>query len=209
MNYYDISRPLLSAPVYPGDPNPSVTRLCRMEAGDAYNLSAFSACCHNGTHLDAPLHYCPDGASVAELNLRQCMGICRVEEVTGEITVQHVRSLLPFSVSAILWKGEGTARFSIEAAKELVDAGISLVGIDDISIAFGQQEAEVHRCLLQAGVVILEGLNLSDVEPGEYFLVALPLPIPGVEASPVRAVLLQQENEQEAFWQNSVRLSEK
>ena len=90
-----------------------------------------------------------------------------------------------------------------------MDAGISLVGIDDISIAFGQQEAEVHRCLLQAGVVILEGLNLSDVEPGEYFLVALPLPIPGVEASPVRAVLLQQENEQEAFWQNSVRLSEK
>ncbi len=209
MNYYDISRPLLSAPVYPGDPSPSMTRLCWMEAGDDYNLSAFSACCHNGTHLDAPLHYCRDGASVEQLPLQQCMGRCQVEEVRGEITVQHVRSLLPLSVSAILWKGQGTACLSIEAAKELVQRGISLVGIDDISIAFGESETEVHRCLLQADTIILEGLNLEHVEPGEYFLVALPLWISGAEASPVRAILLQPEKKQEAFWLDSVRLSEK
>ena len=83
------------------------------------------------------------------------------------------------------------------------------MGIDDISIAFGESEMEVHRCLLQADTIILEGLNLEHVEPGEYFLVALPLRISGAEASPVRAILLQPEKKQEAFWLDSVRLSEK
>ena len=81
--------------------------------------------------------------------------------------------------------------------------------MDDIRIRFGESETEVHRCLLQADTIILEGFHLEHVEPGEYFLVALPLWISGAEASPVRAILLQPEKKTEAFWLDSVRLSEK
>lgn len=200
MRLYDISRPLLGAPVYPGDPAPVLSRLCGFEAGQDYQLSSLSLCCHNATHLDAPLHVSPNGEAVDALDLRRCMGVCRVASTQGDVTAAQVECLALPAGRAVLWKG--AAGLTQGAAQALVRAGVSLVGIDALSIAQGEHELPVHRILLGAGIPLLEGLDLRAVAPGEYVLLALPLRIEGAEASPVRAVLLAEERkgELDGFW---------
>ena len=170
MKIYDISRELFSAPVYPGDPSPSFERLRRMELGDSFNLSGFYTGCHSGTHVDAPLHFLEDGAPIDETGL--------------DIEALRLR------------KGErvlfsGGAFVSLSAAYVLADAEVALVGTDQQSIApMGDEEAP-HRELLRHEIALLEGLCLDGIPEGMYTLCAFPLKLRGLEASPVRAVLLQ------------------
>ena len=98
--------------------------------------------------------------------------------------------LLPHCRPRLLIHGSGNASLELSAARVLTDHGISLVGIDDVSISFDDQEESVHRELLSKGTLILENLDLSDVPDGDYILCALPLKLGGMEASPVRAVLI-------------------
>lgn len=189
MKLFDISRDLFSTPAYPGDPKPRRDVIRRMDMGDSCNLSGFSCCCHNATHMDAPLHFIDDGASVDKIDLSRCIGPCTVAEVSGIVTGADIDRLLPGTEKRILLKGGGQAFLSRSAAFALADAGVLLVGTDAQSIGSAIDEAGPHTELLGAGVPILEGLDLSAVPPGRYTLTALPLLLCGAEAAPVRAVL--------------------
>lgn len=192
MTVIDISRDLLSAEGYPGDPKPEREILRQIELGDQYNLSAFSTGCHSGTHIDAPLHYIADGCSIDQIPVERFMGFCTVVEAVGIVTGADIDSILPSCEKILLIKGEGKAFLCESAAFALADAGFQLVGTDALSIApEGEEEARVHSELLQNGIPILEGLDLSAAAPGNYTLVALPVFIKGAEAAPARAVLIK------------------
>ena len=190
MKIIDISRDLFSAQPYPGDPAPKRDVVRRMDMGDEYNLSGFYACCHSATHLDAPLHFIDGGDSIDKVDLSRCLGPCIVAEADGLLTGADIDRLPPMEETRILLKGNGKAFLSQSAAFALAQAGFLLVGTDAQSIGAVGAEADPHRELLGAGIPILEGLDLSGVEPGAYRLCALPLHLSGAEAAPVRAVLL-------------------
>ncbi|HAH78656.1 MAG TPA: cyclase [Ruminococcaceae bacterium] len=192
MKIIDISRELFSAAPYPGDPAPRRDLVRRMDMGDDCNLSGFYACCHSATHLDAPLHFIDGGDSVDKVALGRCIGPCTVAEASGIVTGADIDRLAPRSQRRILFKGGGGAFLSQSAAFALADAGFLLVGTDAASVGAPDDEAAPHRELLGAGVPLLEGLDLSRAEPGDYRLIALPLLLGGAEAAPVRAVLLRE-----------------
>ncbi len=193
MKLWDISRELLTAPVYPGDPAPAATRLQQMSFGDTCNLTALSLCAHNATHLDAPLHFVPDGDGVDTVELTHCCGPCRVIAHEGVLTGDKAEELLSKHSAAerVLFKGDVTVDTS--AAYVLTDAGVRLVGVEAPSVAAADRSEAVHRHLLGSGVLILEGLDLSAVAEGVYFLFAAPLKIAGCDGAPVRAVLVDDE----------------
>ncbi|MCI1966880.1 MAG: cyclase family protein [Oscillospiraceae bacterium] len=191
MELIDITRELFSSTPYPGDPHPRRDLVRRMDLGDAFNLSGFYTCCHSATHLDAPLHFIPDGESIDKLDLSHCIGPCTVIPAHGILTGADIDLLAPQSGSRLLFKGDGAAFLSESAAFALAETGVLLVGTDAQSIGAPDDEEAPHTELLGAGIPILEGLNLSAVEPGAYRLIALPLLLAGAEASPVRAVLVR------------------
>lgn len=193
MKVIDISKELFSTPVYPGDPEPHRELVRRIELGDTYNLSGFYTGCHSATHVDAPRHFIDDGKTVDELDLSQFVGRCTVVAASGIVTGADIDRIIPYCEEIILFKGGGEAFLSESAAFALADAGVALVGTDAWSIGAPHAEAGPHVELLGAGIPILEGLNLSNVEEGTYTLIALPLFLKGAEASPVRAVLLEDE----------------
>ena len=186
----DISREMISAPVYPGDPAPRLQELSRLSLGDGCNLSALSWCLHNGTHLDAPLHFLPDGEDAAEVPLESCVGECLVVACSGVLLGAQVDALLEKQrPERLLFKGDVT--ISPSAAFVLADAGIRLLGVEAPSVALPEEAGEVHRQLLSSGMVLLEGLDLSQAGTGYYYLFAAPLKIAGADGTPVRAVLLE------------------
>jgi len=161
---------------------------------------------HLGTHIDAPAHFIVDGATLDHVPLETMVGPCRVVEFSGgagsEIPAQVMaggnpseRVLFKTFNSQLLSQSKFDPRFvamSESLAHLLVRDGVRLVGIDYFSVdRFDSSDRVVHHILLGAGVVILEGINLAAVDPGEYQLIALPLNIVGAEGSPVRAVLLK------------------
>ena len=182
---------LLGAPVYPGDPSPSLSALCRMEWGDVCNTSALSACVHNATHVDAPLHFMPEGTDAASLPLENCVGECSVAAFEGILLGAQAEELLPRLHKRVLFKGE--MEISPSAAFVLSAAGLKLVGVEGQSVAAPECSTAVHRQLLGSGMALLEGLDLSRVSPGDYFLFAAPLKIAGADGTPVRAVLVEKE----------------
>lgn len=192
MKVYDISRELFSANVYPGDPAPHGEVLLRMETGDICNLSGFYTGCHSATHIDAPRHFVIDGDTIDQLPPERFIGRCSVVTVNGIITGAQIDELLPHCEKMILFRGEGQAFLSQSAAFALADGGVMLVGTDAQSIAPIDDERIPHNELLSAGIPILEGVDLTEVSDGKYTLIALPLKLKGLEASPVRAVLMEQ-----------------
>jgi len=204
---YDVS-PEVGAgfPVWPGD-TPYAARLTwRLAAGDSVNLSALTTTPHLGSHADAPFHTEADGATAAELPLAPFLGPCRVVEVPGRprlVEPVHLAGLDPADPPRLLFKtgsagafgrGEGFPEdftaLSPELAGLLADAGTLLVGVDTPSVdPFDSKTLDAHHALARGGVAILEGLVLDAVPPGVYELVALPLRVRGLDASPVRAVL--------------------
>lgn len=188
MQLIDITRELMSAPVYPGDPAPELTPLCRIAYGDACNTTAVSACLHNGTHLDAPCHFVAQGSDITEVPLAQCVGECSVIELSGALTGQQLERILPRLKERVLIKGQ--VEITPSAAFVLTDNGVRLLGVEPQSVAM-DQGAAVHRQLLGSGMVLLEGLDLSAAEEGTYFLFAAPVKIAGADGAPVRAVLVK------------------
>ena len=165
---FDVSVPVRSGmPVYPGDP---AVRLERVSDSPAISRLDFGV--HTGTHVDAPLHFIVDGAATEELALGVLVGRCEVVEQDGV-------------AERVLIKRAPT--FDRVAAQRFVDQGVRLVGVDGMSI--GDEEA--HRVLLGAGVVVVEGLDLSDVEPGPYEFYCLPLKLVGSDGAPARAILVR------------------
>ncbi|MFV0363358.1 MAG: cyclase family protein [Suipraeoptans sp.] len=189
MKIHDITRELFSTPVFPGDPEPKYTFVNSMKYGDEYNLSNISLCPHNSTHMDAPYHFLNNGKTIENVELSKCIGKCVVMEVDENIGREEIKQLADSGVSRILFKGKKS--LTKEAAKQLVNQGIVLVGVECQVIAIKGEETAVHRVLLKDEVVILENLDLSMVDEGEYELVALPLKMKEIEASPIRAILIE------------------
>jgi arylformamidase len=208
MHIYDITVPLSPAlPVYPGDPEVTITPLAQLQWGDAANVSRLVLSSHTGTHLDAPRHFFVEGLTIDGLDLHLLMGparVCACPYVTTHLTADDLRPLglagtkrlLLQTPNAALWEKTGFqtnyVALTESAAYLLVEMGVQLVGIDYLSVdAFERQDFPVHRILLGAGVLILEGLDLRAVPPGDYELLALPLLLKHGDGAPVRAILRQ------------------
>lgn len=189
MTIFDISREVLSAPVYGGDESPRLETVLSMADGSAYNLSNLHMCVHNGTHIDAPLHFIEDGDAVDKVSLDKCIGHCTVIECSRPLTGQRAEELLPHISKRLLIKGNGDITQS--AAFVLHEWGVKLIGVETLSVGNVNAPGAVHTELLGAGVALLENLNLSKVPVGDYYLVAAPLKIKGAEGAPCRAVLLK------------------
>ena len=195
MKIYDISQEVFTCQVYPGDPSPEKTILESMEKGDLYNLTAFSMCAHNGTHIDAPYHFIKDGKTVDEIDLQAFVGKAYVAECQGVITGDDAQKIIekakqqnPESAKRILIKGE--AEVSLEASKVFASSGILLLGNEAQTVGPENAPMAVHLALLGANVVLLEGIRLSEVAEGVYFLNAVPLNLSGADGAPCRAILI-------------------
>ncbi len=198
MKIYDISQEIFGCQVYPGDPTPQKRVLSSMEKGDLYNLTAFSMCAHNGTHIDAPFHFIKDGKTVDSIGLDTFIGMAYVTEHNGIVSADDATEMLEKAkkqnsdaAKRILIKGE--AEVSAESAKVFAESNILLLGNESQTVGPENAPMEVHLILLGAGVVLLEGIRLSEVSEGVYFLNAVPLNLSGSDGSPCRAVLISTE----------------
>lgn len=191
MKVIDISQEVFSCRVYPGDPAPQKETLCSMEKGDMYNLSAFSMCAHNGTHIDAPAHFVKDGKTVDELPADTFVGPCYVVRAEGEIGEKEAKEILDRAQGAqrILIAGDVTVLS--EAAQAFAAAEIKLLGNESQTVGPEDEPMEVHEILLSANVCLLEGVVLEGVAEGKYILSAAPLNLSLCEGAPCRAVLIQ------------------
>jgi len=203
----DISRPVGPAtPVWPGDPPVSVEPVARLDAGDPAAVSRLVCGTHTGTHVDPPAHFLPGGATIDEVPLDVLVGPAVVAGPAGgeRLDAAALAALdLPAGTTRLLLKsgaGGGApaadpaaglfGAVTADGAAWLVERGVALVGVDTLSIEPETGDYPVHRTLLGAGVVIVEGLDLAAVAPGDYQLVCLPLRIAGGDGAPARAVLI-------------------
>ena len=190
MKIIDISKDIFEAEVYPGDPEPNLQRILKMEDGAECNLTAMYFCLHNGTHIDAPRHFIADGETAETLDLNRFIGECFVVEApAGEIDRSFIAEKVPQECKRLLIKGNGKAWFSASGATAAAER-FELVGTDSNSVGTKGAQVAPHTALLGAGIPLLEGLDLSKVDSGKYFLVAFPLKFSGVEATPTRAILI-------------------
>ena len=192
MKIIDISKKFFSCDIYPGDPEPEYEVLSSISEGSACNLTMLHACVHTGTHVDAPAHFVENGKTIEDLALEPYIGPCTVIEVKGGvITGEHVDEFFPKKCERLLIKGNGRAFFMDSSAQELVERGLILIGTDSLSVGCKGNQTGPHKAFLLGGVSVLEGLDLSKVNAGEYFLMAPPVCYDGLEGAPVRAVLVK------------------
>lgn len=203
----DVSVPLHNGmPFWPDTPGFRRIQFRKLADGDSCNNSRLETDVHIGTHVDAPLHFVERGAGVDQLPLEDLVGPATVGHLPGADSVGvkeleslslagDVRRLLLRTRNSLLWE-QGHREFqsdfvglTAEAAQWLVDRGIRLIGVDYLSVQRFTDGPRTHEILLGAGVVILEGLNLSRVEPGVYELMCLPVLLAGSDGAPCRAVL--------------------
>ena len=196
MKIYDISQEIFGCEVYPGDMSPRKIEDMRMERGDSYNLTSFQMCAHNGTHVDAPFHFYKDGKAVEELALEKMIGFSFVVEHDGLVTAEDAREILrkvesenKEATKRILLKGDAVV--TLEAAEVFAEAGIWLIGGESQSVGPEDAPMAVHKVLLGAEVVLLEGIRLQEVPEGVYFLNAAPLSLAGADGAPCRAILIE------------------
>ncbi|HPE71181.1 MAG: cyclase family protein [Candidatus Competibacteraceae bacterium] len=206
-DYLDISLTISpDLPHWPGSPAIELSRRRDMDRGDPVNDSTLVCGVHTGTHVDAPLHFLADGADVTHLSLDALIGPAVVAELS-DLEVIAARDLealnLPADTRRLLLRTRNSAiwqrgdrefhtdfvALTVEAAQWVVARGIRLIGVDYLSVQIFQGDPQTHIALLQAGVVIVEGLNLTEVAPGPYELICLPLKLAGAEGAPARAVL--------------------
>jgi arylformamidase len=198
-------------PVWPGDSRVKIERQASIARGDPFNLSRLSLSCHTGTHVDAPFHFAQGGVTVDNLPLDVLVGPAFVAEVgrlEGKaIQVYDLASLrFPHDTTRLLIKTSNShlwedrlcefeqdyVHLEPKTASWLVRRGIRLIGVDYLSVeAFGVEKHRVHETLLQAGVVVIEGLNLFRVPAGECHLYCLPLKIEGGDGAPARVLVVR------------------
>ena len=186
MRIYDITQELFSCHVYPGDLAPSFRRVSDMNEGRVCNITELEMNAHNGTHVDAPRHFVKDGISIEALDLYTLTGPCSVVCFDGGITRDM---LLPYRGCARLL-AKGNCRLEPDGAEALSELGIRLFGLENQSIAGDNPPTPVHVAVLSKGIIAVEGLVLSEVPEGEYFLFAAPLKLAGSDGSPCRALLI-------------------
>jgi len=194
-------------PYYPGDPEPHITRLADHERGDEWTTTHLSFCAHLGTHVDAPLHRIRGGKTLDDPNWDRLLGpafvadlsFCEREITAADLQAANlpagVRRLLLKTQNGALWERRGFqtdyVALSGDAAGWLVERDVRLVGLDYLSAdVYHTESFPAHTLLLQAEIVIVEGMVLSTVESGWYTLICLPLRVQGAEGAPARAILV-------------------
>ncbi len=208
--WIDISAPVKQGMVHwPGDPAVQITRVEDIQKGDAATVSSISMGAHTGTHIDAPLHFLPGGIAIDEMPLDTMVGPARVIEIKDNETIAvkeleghriHPGERILFKTrNSALWQDErfhgDFVYLSTEAAEYLAERKVAAVGIDYLSVGgYHKNETEVHRALLGGHVWIIEGLDLSRIQAGNYDLICLPLRVEKGEAAPARAVLRQRKD---------------
>ena len=206
MATYDVSVPLRPGmPTYAGEPGPQLEHLKQISRGDSANVTALSLGSHTGTHVDAPHHFLDGRSTVEAMPLEALVGPAQVIELTDQrhITAADLEAAsIPAGTTRLLLKTPNS-RFwdddefhtdfvglTGDAAEWLLERGFVLVGIDYLSIErFRSPEHEVHKILLEANVVIVEGLDLRSVTAGEYMMACAPLKVVGADGAPARVFL--------------------
>ncbi|MFL5479127.1 MAG: cyclase family protein [Gemmatimonadaceae bacterium] len=196
-----------TTPVYQGDAPMKFDFLKDMRKGDGFTLSAYSMGAHSGTHVDAPMHFVRDGASIEKLSVDPFIGPARIIDIPDSVQAIDARAL-----ASVNWKGaervifrtrsslhgwmhsptfhKDFAYIAPDAAQQLADAGVKLVGVDYISAEqFGAPAPLTHRTLLGKGIPIVEGIQLDSIPAGDYDLVVLPIKVGGHEGAPARAIV--------------------
>jgi arylformamidase len=196
MKIYDISQEVFGCEVYPNDPMPKREKVSSMNDGALYNLTAFSMCAHNGTHIDAPSHFINHAKNVEEIKLSKFIGEVYVADFEGIVTAEDARDIIKkaksISIEAarkILFKGKTTV--SIEAAEVFAESEIDLIGNESQTVGPEDAPMAVHKVLLGAEIVLLEGVRLNHVPEGVYLLNAAPINLAGAEGAPCRAILIE------------------
>jgi arylformamidase len=210
MKIHDISLSISpEMPVWPNDPAVVLEQVTSMDAGAHDNISRLACSVHTGTHVDAPHHFMNDHRTVESLALDILVGPALVVQIPDELMVVNAevleRSAIPEGTKRLLLKtrnshlwergeqmfDEKFVGISANGAQWLVDKRVLLVGIDYLSVAPYHQSIPTHRTLLAPGIIIVEGMNLSAVDPGEYTLYCLPLKLVGSDGAPARAILVE------------------
>lgn len=208
---YDVSLTIQPGMVtWPGDPGVALERTSKMDEGDVYNDSRMNMGVHTGTHVDAPRHFVPGGATVEKLDLNILTGPVQVvhlpdniEVITAEVIsglgiAADTQRLLFRTRNSRYWDESPTifqedyVAISTDGAKALVEMGIRLVGVDYLSVAPYYNTISPHQTFLQAGTVLVEGLNLEAVAEGEYMLYCLPMKLGGSDGAPARVILVEE-----------------
>lgn len=211
MKIYDITLTITpELPVWPGDVKVRLERVKKIEEGAADNLSIISMGVHTGTHMDAPYHFVADGKKIDELPMEMMIGPVQVVQIPDEIdlitadvlkTVKidpNIKRILFKTRNSHWWeKGEikfqtGFVGINEDAAQVLVQVGMVLVGLDYLSVAPFGNGKPTHDILLQAGMTLLEGVNLAKVSPGEYTIYSLPMKLGATEGAPARVILIKE-----------------
>lgn len=208
MRIYDISVGISEQiPVWPGDPPVVLDQISSLEDGDQANVSRLQAVVHVGTHIDAPRHFIQGGGAIDEIPLKSLIGRAYVVDLRKAKTIDaetleaarippRTRRLL-FKTTNSDWWAKGERKFQKDfvavepsGAEWLVKKGVRLVGVDYLSVAPFADGVRTHRILLEAGVVVLEGVNLHKVSKGRYTIYCLPMKLLGSDGAPARAVLV-------------------
>lgn len=204
MKIYDVSvsiRP--SMHVYPGDPAVEIEQTLDMKKGDVANVTRLNFGAHTGTHVDAPAHFIDGEMTVDAIPLNLLIGRARVLEISSAVISAAVLDEFDFTDDArVLFKTRNSylwnepsfvpefVHLTKDAAERLVENGIKVVGIDYLSVEkYNFTSPDAHRILLGNGTIIIEGLNLGEVDAGDYEMICLPLKIEGGDGAPARVVL--------------------
>lgn len=208
MRVYDVSLAISpDLPTWPGDPRIEVKRVESIEEGGDANVTRVSMSAHTGTHVDAPVHFLPDGETVDQLAIKTLTGRAYVLDLPDVdcITAQAIEeAALPPRTRRVLFRTrnsrywernvqefqENYVGISPDGAEYLVEKGVRLVGVDYLSVAPFDNPKRPHEILLGAGVVIVEGLNLADVSQGRYTFYCLPIKLLNADGAPARAILV-------------------
>lgn len=191
-------------PVWPNTPGFQLSRSLDQRNGDEVTSSTITTDVHCGTHIDAPLHFIIGAEDATKINLENCIGPAFVGDFTGvsEITPELLKARVPLGIERLLLKTDNSrlwpksvfykdfTALTDKAAAWVCERKIKLIGIDYLSIQLFSGSARTHTVLMDAGVVILESIDLGKISEGFYYLVCLPLSIENAEAVPARAVLL-------------------
>ena len=207
---WDVSVPVRHGGlVYPGNPPISITAVQSIAQGDTANVSRIDLGSHTGTHVDAPLHFMDGGAGVDELPLDVLVGPARLIAFGDDVMAVGEAGLRRHDLNGVTrlliktrnsaWLASGSSEFhpdfthvAPDGADYLVSIGVRLVGVDYLSVEqFRSPHHRTHKTLLSNGVVIVEGLVLTEPPPGDYELYCLPMLLAGIDGAPARAVLIE------------------
>ncbi|MEJ2446469.1 MAG: cyclase family protein [Anaerolineales bacterium] len=207
MTLYDLSLTLTKdLPTWPGDPPLRLEKISSIAEGEHFNVTQLSSSVHIGTHVDAPAHFLEDGTTVDQIRLELMVGPAEVVAVSGQQAIHSQdlrdagiqegkkRVLLQTSNSKFWADRENNFQedflaLAPDAAEYLVACGVEVIGVDYLSVASFPDQVPTHRILLEAGILIIEGLNLAGIQPGPYTLLCLPLKIGGADGAPARVLL--------------------